>query len=184
MDKLRKKICLERKKLSEKIRIHAAQIITQKLITSKIFKESNEIAIYIAINGEVETRLIIEEIWRAHKNCYVPLITTDTTAPLAFICYEQNDQLVLNKYQIPEPANKARQHIEPEKLDLVIMPLVAFDSDNNRIGKGGGYYDRTFSFRRTTHIPSLVGIAYELQRLVKIEPNSWDIQLDQIITDA
>ena len=97
---------------------------------------------------------------------------------------EKNDELILNKHQIPEPANKATRYIDPEKLDLVITPLVAFDTNNNRIGKGGGYYDRTFAFRRTTRKPLLVGVAYELQRLPRIEANTWDIRLDQIITDT
>ena len=82
-------------------------------------------------------------------------------------------------------ADRLQQLIAGENLEFVVVPLVAFDSKCNRIGMGGGYYDRTFEFckqnleKRTT----LVGIGYELQKLDQITSQDWDVALDYVVTE-
>ena len=69
----------------------------------------------------------------------------------------------------------------------MIVPLVAFDSNCNRLGMGGGYYDRALAFKQTlseTHSPLLIGLAYELQKVNALEINSWDIPMDGIISET
>ena len=93
-----------------------------------------------------------------------------------------------NRYGIPEPAhpNKAR-NFPLRSLDLVLMPLVGFDTQGNRLGMGGGYYDRSFAFlHRHSHWrkPHLMGTAYEFQRLSKLDAQPWDVPLDAIVTEA
>jgi 5-formyltetrahydrofolate cyclo-ligase len=76
--------------------------------------------------------------------------------------------------------------IDPDQLDLVIVPLVAFDKSGNRLGKGGGYFDRTFEFLNEAPRPKkpfLCGIAYALQALPSIEPEPWDVKLNAVITE-
>lgn len=74
----------------------------------------------------------------------------------------------------------------PWGLDLIILPLVAFDLSGNRLGMGGGFYDRTLSFKhQRCHWkgPKLIGIAHELQRVDLLPVNDWDIPLDAVITE-
>jgi 5-formyltetrahydrofolate cyclo-ligase len=77
--------------------------------------------------------------------------------------------------------------IAAHKLDLVLLPLVAFDDNRQRIGMGGGYYDRTFSFlrgRRQLLKPKLVGLAFACQKVPEIVASPWDIRLYCIITES
>ena len=73
----------------------------------------------------------------------------------------------------------------PEAIDLVLVPLVAFDPQRNRIGMGGGFYDRSFAFRKNPDQPRpvLIGVAHELQKVDLLEPEPWDVQLDMVVTD-
>ena len=75
--------------------------------------------------------------------------------------------------------------LAPQALDLVLTPLTVFDAERNRIGMGGGFYDRSFAFRKDpAHTrPRLVGVAHELQKVEHIEPEDWDVRLDLVVTD-
>ena len=90
------------------------------------------------------------------------------------------------RFGIPEPARIHDRRIKSIALDLVLLPLVAFDTAGHRLGMGGGYYDHSFEFiRRRVHWnkPRLVGLAYEFQRLPLIEPEPWDVSLDAVATE-
>lgn len=130
----------------------------------------------------METNLIIDAVWKAGKICYLPVLTSDKT--LHFARYQRDDELQINQYHIPEPVG--RQHFIPaEKLDLVLTPLVAFDRVGNRIGTGGGYYDRTFAFlfNKPEIVPYMLGVAYQLQECNEIQPEPWDIKLNGVLTE-
>ena len=91
----------------------------------------------------------------------------------------------INKFRLPEPDVDEAEMLAPEELDLVLVPLVVFDSERNRIGMGGGFYDRSFSFRKNPEstTPVLIGVAHELQKVDQIIPQAWDVRLDMIVTD-
>ncbi len=67
----------------------------------------------------------------------------------------------------------------------MLVPLTVFDSDCNRLGMGGGYYDSSFAFRQTAQAtaPTLIGVAHEFQRVDKLQPESWDVRLDVVVTE-
>jgi 5-formyltetrahydrofolate cyclo-ligase len=103
-----------------------------------------------------------------------------------FIEHRKGEPLINNQFSIPEPSIRLRQPTKPWALDLVIMPLVAFDADCNRLGMGGGYYDRTFAYlnkRRFWRKPILIGVAHECQRVANLESEVWDIPLDAVVTE-
>ena len=91
----------------------------------------------------------------------------------------------INRYRLPEPDVSDDEMLVPEELDLVLAPLVVFDAQRNRIGMGGGYYDRSFAFRKdpANMKPTLIGVAHELQKVDQLIPESWDVQLDMVVTD-
>jgi len=129
---------------------------------------------------------VMEQIWSMGKCCYLPVIRPLGHNRLDFVSYRGHDPLVQNCYGIPEPRN--RNHpLPPWALDLLLLPLVAFDRSGNRLGMGGGYYDRTLAYlrwRERWQTPRLLGIAYRFQEVDAIATKKWDIPLDGIVTEA
>jgi len=94
--------------------------------------------------------------------------------------------LLPNRFGIPEPPLKHRHIRMPWGLELILLPLVAFDSDCNRLGMGGGFYDRTLAYLRHRccwRRPRLIGVAHECQRVEGLPVNEWDVALDAVITE-
>ena len=91
----------------------------------------------------------------------------------------------INKFRLPEPDVGDDEMLQPAELDLVLAPLVVFDADRNRIGMGGGFYDRSFAMRQDAAIslPVLIGVAHDLQKVDAIIPQDWDVRLDMVVTD-
>lgn len=147
-------------------------------------KHCQHIACYLSFKDEFETSPLIESIWQAKKQCYLPVLSKDNEKLLHFVHYKYGDALHLNRYSILEPVNSA-PIISPEQLDIVITPLIAFDNQGHRLGTGGGYYDRTFAFLHSTveKPPQLIGLAYAAQQANRLPFDPWDILLDSIVTE-
>jgi len=100
---------------------------------------------------------------------------------LRFERYAPGIRLRRNRYGILEPALRGAR-CGPMRLDLVVVPLTAFDARGHRLGAGGGYYDRAFAARRGSR-PRLVGYAYALQQAPALPTEPWDVRLDAVVTD-
>ncbi len=114
-----------------------------------------------------------------------PEAQTKTKNTLLFASVTVQTRYADNRYGIKEPLVKSADIIGAERLDLVLMPLVAFDESGNRIGMGGGFYDRTFAFKqsRSEKKPYLIGIAHEIQKVDAIAAEHWDVPLTMVVTD-
>ncbi len=115
------------------------------------------------------------------KRIFAPVI--EKTLKMRFREINAATTLRKNNFGLIEPKNGSFAH--PRALDVVIAPVVAFDSRNNRVGMGGGYFDRTFSFlrhRKTYFRPKLIGVAFDCQKTDEIPPNPWDIRLFSVVT--
>ncbi len=184
LKKLRKQLCAERAKLTAEFQQRAAIKVAKSICETEVFQKSNNIAAYLAFNGEMDPAPVLAQAWDMGKNCYLPVLTPDKN--LKFALYNEGDPLVDNHYGIPEPYADTDRTIQAEDLDLVIVPLVGFDVDGNRLGMGGGYYDRTFAFTKKSdaeHLPFLIGIAYEFQNMSQIDKEPWDVPLNMIVTE-
>ncbi len=183
---IRKQIRRQRQQLSETARNSAALAISDQLARTALFRQSRRIAGFIANDGEPSLEPLMQLAWARHKAWHLPIIGLPNLSHLWFGRYDQGDELLHNRYGIPEPVT-ALYHATPAwGLDLVLMPLVAFDANGNRLGMGKGYYDRTLKFlrhRRHWRKPRLVGIAYEFQKMAQLPCQPWDIPLDAIITE-
>ncbi len=179
---LRKQLRAQRQHLTTTQQRQAATLITQQLTHLAIFKHSQSIAGYCAQGPEVNPQSLLEKAWTDHKTCYLPLLQTEEAA-LSFARYRLGDPLQRNLYGINEPL--PYQTIAPEALDLVLLPLVGFDLQGNRLGSGKGYYDRTFSFltSMTGKKPYLIGLAYACQKTKTCLPEKWDIPLNAVVTE-
>jgi len=178
---LRKKILSERQSLSLDIQQQDSQQICQHILNLKIVQQAHTIALYLGYKGEVDTHFLIKELQRSHKITLLPVLKEDKS--LQFFPYQSGDLLTPNKFGILEPAPKSE--IQPQNIDIILMPLVAFDIKGNRVGSGAGYYDRTLEFLREKNraAPYLIGLAYELQKIPQIEADPWDIPLNLIVTE-
>lgn len=128
------------------------------------------------MHDEVATDDIFLRSWDLGKRVFAPLILTDRQMVFREVLRETT--LKKNTFGVWEPTSG--EFIDPRALDIVVTPVVAFDSQRNRIGMGGGYFDRCFSFlqhREKWLRPKLVGVAFDCQKIKQIAPNPWDIRL-------
>ena len=151
----------------------------------RFFLRAKRIGIYLANDGEIDPSLLTDIALKAGKHCFLPILHPLKENRLYFGQYSANTELVPNRFGIPEPKLNHTRIASPWSLDVIFMPLVAFDRQGNRMGMGGGYYDRTLAFtadsQRTK--PMLVGLAHSCQEIEHISHQSWDIPLHQIATD-
>jgi 5-formyltetrahydrofolate cyclo-ligase len=182
---LRKKMLDLRASLHLDKRNYLFAQITENITAHNTFKSANHIACYNDFNNEVSTQLLIEKIWAEKKICYLPILHPENSSKLTFIRYDKDDRLQKNKFGILEPRFSPDKIIPGEQLDLVFLPLVAFDRNGNRLGMGAGYYDKTFAFRQNpkSSKPLLIGLAFALQEHAEIPFDHWDILLDGVVTE-
>jgi 5-formyltetrahydrofolate cyclo-ligase len=169
--------------MTETERVSASATIANRVVRMPAFVHSRLVACYLSIGSEVDTSAIILRAWRMKKRIFVP--NTRGGGQLTFHEIRPDSEFASGPFGIPQPTGGAV--LAASRFDLVIVPVVAFDSDHHRIGMGGGYYDRTFSFLRHRKLflkPKLVGVAFECQKIEKIAPNPWDIGLFRIFTEA
>ena len=183
---LRKRLREQRRSLSAHERKRFSKQLAKRFAKSSLFRNSNHIAFYIANDGELDLLQLMKIAWRMKKRCYLPILSPPFRRHLLYFgLYNKGDPLVANQYAIPEPKVSPRQWRTGRRLNLVLTPLVAFDEHGNRLGMGGGYYDRTFAYLRNHHRwrrPRLVGIAYDFQQVAQLERASWDVPLSAVVT--
>jgi 5-formyltetrahydrofolate cyclo-ligase len=182
---LRRTIRQRRRQLDPDTSLACARQMAQHARCVHAILSSRHIAAYLATDGEIDPGPLMEHLWSLGKTLYLPVLAPFSTRKLWFARYEPGDALVYNRFGIPEPLR--RRLVKPRDLDLVLAPLVAFDTAGHRLGMGGGYYDTSFAFlhtRRHWCKPHLYGLAYEFQKLAAISPNPWDIPLDAVVTEA
>ena len=160
----------------------AARNLGERICSMPEYAQAGRIAAYYAVNGEISLDFLIDQALEQGKQIYLPNL--DHKA-LRFAPYSRQQKMRINRFKLPEPDVADDEMLAPEALDLVLVPLVVFDSMRNRIGMGGGFYDRSFAFRKNPErfSPLLIGVAHELQKVDRLVPESWDVQLDMIATE-
>ena len=164
--------------------LHAKGLCNQ-VSRQPAFLNSQRIACYIANDGEIDPSPLIQTAWKLRKQVYLPVLSP-FQHKLYFAPYKADMMMKPNRFGINEPTCKPVEWVTAWQLDLMLLPLVAFDEAGNRLGMGGGFYDRSLADRqsRTRSIrPKLIGLAHELQREDNLQTNSWDIPLDLIATE-
>lgn len=179
---LRKTIRQRRRCLTAAQQKVASRGLLKQLKHTPLFWSAKSVGLYIAADGEIDPDLVAKQCWKLNKEVYLPVLDRFGYNRLMFVRWSPGDRLVKNRFGIPEPVK-----LKPApawRLSLVLLPLVAFDALGNRMGMGGGFYDRTFAFCKRSRLkPTMVGLAHELQRLDRLETQHWDIPLDAIVTD-
>jgi 5-formyltetrahydrofolate cyclo-ligase len=182
---LRREMRQKRRSLTPQQRRHAANSLARHLITSPLFIHRQRIAAYLTNDGEIDPLPLLLRALYCHKSIYLPILAPQQR--LWFGQWRTATLLTPNRYGIPEPATPACAITQARQLDLILLPLVAFDDHGHRLGMGGGYYDRTLAWlQRHPHAPRprLIGLAYEFQRQPLLTVAPWDIPLDAIATEV
>jgi len=175
-----------RRALSLRDRRQAAMRLALALGRYRRFNRSLRVGVFFANDGEMDLSHLIRRAWRLGKTCFLPLVRGKHARTMRFAPYQPNDTLRRNRFGIPEPLTHSVRTLSARDLDLVLVPLAAFDGAGHRVGMGGGFYDRTFAFmhrRRYLRKPYLMGIAFEFQRMSTIEPQAWDVRLHAACTE-
>jgi 5-formyltetrahydrofolate cyclo-ligase len=183
---LRRTLRAKRQSLSAEDQKLAARSLAANVAGTRLFLVSRRIACYLPNDGEIDTGRVIEHIRRLRKILYLPVLSPLAHDRLWFAEAAPKTKLVSNRFGIPEPAVPARNLVRAQELDLILMPLVGFDDHGNRLGMGGGFYDRSLEFlrhRTRWRKPQVLGIAYDFQRVNGLTPDTWDIPLQGVITD-
>lgn len=183
---LRRSLRIRRNTLSAEERRLAARQLALNVAGTRLFLTSRRIACYLPNDGEIDTGGIIERVGRLRKTCYLPVLSRLLHDRLWFARIGAETEFTPNRFGIPEPVVGARELVRAQELDLILMPLVGFDDDGNRLGMGGGFYDRSLEFLRHRHHwrkPHVLGLAYDFQRVNGLVPDPWDIPLQGVATD-
>lgn len=141
------------------------------------------VAVFLSFDGELDTRPLIDQLWRAGKRVYLPVLHPFSPGNLLFLHYHPSSDLVVNRLKIREPKLDVRDVLALSRLDVLVTPLVAFDAAGQRLGMGGGFYDRTLqNWRR--HRLQPVGYAHDCQQVDALPTEQWDIPLPAVITPS
>jgi 5-formyltetrahydrofolate cyclo-ligase len=160
----------------------AAQTVVPKLLLHQRIMTATRFAVYIATAKEFDTQDLIAQLFELSKTVAVPKIDT-ATKTMTFKIINREMNLTPNTWGIKEPPEHAKL-MSLEQIEVLIVPLLAFDAKGTRLGSGGGYYDRYLSeLKSINHKPLILGLGYSCQKLDLIPKDVWDVPLDAILTE-
>jgi len=169
-----------RRNLTALQQAQAAQSVTAQALQLIDRHHAQNIALYLSFDGEISTRLLIESLLQQGKHVYLPVLHPFCSGHLLFLHYLPTTPMVKNRFGVLEPQLDVRNILPIDKFDIVFTPLVAFDKQGNRLGMGGGFYDRTLQhWQQRSFIP--VGLAYHCQEVDELPIESWDMPLFTVL---
>lgn len=183
---LRRQLLDARARLSAAQRHEAALAVSERLLQLPELQQPSVIGSYFSVHAELPTHHINQQLMAAQHELALPVLHPIVPGHLLFLNLSQNTQWTHNKYGIPEPQLHA-QHIVPlQFMHVLLVPLVGFDPNGNRLGMGGGFYDRTLSAWFNGAHPQLlpIGLALDCQYHPQLPNNAWDVPLPMVITPA
>lgn len=177
---LRKKVLENRSKLSKENILEYSEIIANKLYEMDFYKNAKRIMAFISFKDEIHTHDIIKTSIDKGKSIVVP-ITVPETRELKVSELRDFSELEMGYYDILTPKKEFIRLVDPNTIDLILVPGVVFAKDGYRIGYGGGYYDRFLS--KLDKRVMKIGLAFDLQITDRVPTESFDIPVDLIITE-
>jgi 5-formyltetrahydrofolate cyclo-ligase len=181
--RLRQSLRARRRALSPAQQKHAALHLALRLLRLPGIRRARHIALYLARDGEIDPACFARLARARGKQLYLPVLRHFPHDHLLFAPWQAHARLRGNRFGIGEPAQGPAR--PARRLDVILLPLVGFDRSGGRLGMGGGFYDRTLSYKMRTpkRPPVLLGLAHDCQEVPQLSTASWDIPLQAIITD-
>lgn len=168
---IRRKINAMRRMLTEEEKYSAAEEVFGRLEQTAAFLMADHILMYHSLPDELSTHRFLKK-WGRKKNFYLPRVNG---VNLEILPYDES-RLELGSFHIEEPLGD--QLVNPDSIEVIVVPAVAYDKKGNRLGRGKGFYDRLLSAAKATKI----GIGYEFQLLDLLPAEPHDVPMDMIIT--
>lgn len=184
---IRKQIRTARSEVSKKYAQQASYKFSELIGQLDWYRSSQRVAGFLPFDGEADPLPVMDRATQDGKQVFVPIIVAQGQ-PLKFALWNRDSPTRMNQFGIAEPDVAADCLVDPQSLDFVITPLVAFDDQCNRLGVGGGFYDRSFAWLNSQSSKErsarLVGIAYQMQMIEKAPCEEWDVRLDAVVTET
>ena len=180
-EKVRKEVLALLRKQKEEARLKKSLSILKKLFALPEFKCAKTVLFYASFDGEVETLEMIKQSLTLGKKIALPNIYTKTKEIIPTYVDDLKEDLVLGPYGIKQSRNSHLKPVDLDEIDFSIVPGVAFDADNYRLGRGAGYYDR-FLVRLSKHTPS-VGLAFDFQMVLRLPRQEHDVPMTTVISN-
>ena len=179
-NQLRQQIRKTRANLTALQQQQAEDSITQQALALIEAQNAQHIALYFSFDGEISTEKLIKTLWAQDKYVYLPVLHPFNPNHLLFLRYLPDTPMLKNKFGIWEPKLNVQNVLPLDELDILFTPLVAFDKQGNRLGMGGGFYDRTLQhWQKSSFIP--VGLAHQCQQVEQLPTEAWDVPLHRIL---
>lgn len=182
---LRQQLRARRRALTPAQQRRAARQLVQKLAALPVLRAARRVALYWPADGEIDARALCRRFPR--KQFYLPRLRAFPARQLGFVpwrgCRVQKTRLHKNCFGIPEP--RQGRPLCVTRLDVIVLPLTGFDRHGNRLGMGGGFYDRSLAGlwpgQKKT---GLIGVAHQLQQVPRLSAAYWDIPLHAVVTEC
>jgi len=172
--------------LSSRELAEAQRALARHLLVDRSVRKARRIGLYWPVRGEISPLGIVAHPRARHKLFYFPVLAGPGRRMLRFAPVRPAGVWTSNRLGIPEPRADAKAQRSWRHLDLLIVPLVAFDGSGWRLGMGGGFYDRSLAARgqrRHWRKPRLIGVGHAFQELPRLPHEAWDVALDAVCTD-
>jgi len=172
-----------RRDLTPEQQRQAALQVVERALNFQPIQQARNIALFLSFDGELDTRPLIAKLWQRKQQVFLPVLHPFSPGQLLFLRYDAQTVLQPNRLRIPEPPLDIRRLATLDELDVMMVPLVAFDKDGQRLGMGGGFYDRTLqTWRQHKILP--VGLAHDCQQVEQLPVAEWDVPLPAIVTPS
>lgn len=183
---MRRQLRAARNSIAQPLRDSNATNLARTATKLPYLATAKSIALYWPIDDEINSLPLLDYCLQQGINCFLPVLLIDLSQKLAFASYTPETPLIKNRYGILEPDLNYASIARLLDLDIIFVPLVGFDKQGHRLGRGGGFYDATFAdLNKHPHAkwPKLVGLAYNCQYIDEVPADTWDWQLDVVITE-
>ncbi len=177
---IRQRILELLKQQKEEQRLLKSRAIAERVVKLQEFQKAKVIVFYASLAGEVDTFGLMKKALDLDKDVVLPCVLSGTHTLEFRRIQDLDNDLEYGPYNIQQPNRNKTQSIQPELVDLVIVPGIAFDRSNNRLGRGVGYYDR-FLANLSADVPS-VGLAFDFQILERLPTDLHDVPVQQVIS--
>ena len=184
---LRKVILEKRRSLSARERREKSRLIVQRLMGLEEFRQGRVIHLFLSFRGEVITDEVVHAALSLDKEVVVPVVGKTGGEVLLSALRRYPEEVAPGAHGIPEPRPEFIREVAPERVDLFVLPGVAFDRSGNRLGYGGGYYDRILDRLdrpKGSHRVPRVALAFECQLVEQIPASIHDVRVHQIVTET
>lgn len=177
----------QRETLGSREVLRCSKAVVRHICRTKVVRHARRIGVYYPFRNEIDLLLLLQQPVMQGKTFYLPVIGSLRFEPLHFAPFHTKTRLIANRFHIPEPDVAVGKMCRASRLDVLFVPLVAFDGCGHRLGFGAGFYDRTLGYLRRRRFwikPRLFGVGFGFQQVDSIAADPWDINLPAVVTES